>query len=148
MKIAETEQFLNKMLLVAGFDPAAPDPLVIWAAFKLLLHQGIDDCEDGGTANFLVEWGTSRRNGTRYLYLNFVRMFTIYRDGEYHHTRETRCDMECNLASECGDIQDESGPLERGSVERNVFDLERRDMFRMLLRWHGPWQAEVYHQQQ
>ena len=149
MKLADTKAFLEKMLSVSAVDPMQIDPIAVWAAFKLLLYQKVDDSENtDGAAEFLVEWGLLDNESTTRVYLNFVRMFTVLSSDEYLYTLETRCDMTCEAWPDIGEFPHESGPLDRGSLERRIFDLERRSSFRTLLRRQGPWTLEVYHQQQ
>lgn len=145
MKVDQTKRFLDNLLAATEMSSRVVDPFAVWAAFKLLLHQNVDDCEDEGIAYF-VEWGFDNELHTS-VYLHFVRVFSIFSGNVFSHSLETRCDLMTHRWPRNIDLASEVAPSNFTSIERSIFDIERRQAFRTLLRWEGPWTLEICHEQ-
>jgi hypothetical protein len=136
----------QRMLTAAGHQAMNPEPMVIWSAFRLFLYEVSDKDTGPDRGWFLVEWGHAADND-RNIYLNFARMFPIYVSGSLQETLEIRCDLLCKRHDEIASLTQRAGPsATTRSLPRAIFSVECQDDFRALLRWRGPWTAEVYKQ--
>jgi len=134
----EAEQRLREMLNSANFDFEAPEPALAWSVFKTFASEPVEGVDDG----FLWELGCYDFTGEKLCYLDFVRQFTFYEDGEYDHMEQLHIEFTAPPSSELLTLSRNRWSFDYPSLSAYFEDVEDFPEFHKALE-QTPWKVIV-----
>ncbi|KAF5043643.1 hypothetical protein SDC9_64220 [bioreactor metagenome] len=135
----KAERVLNEMLIESGFDINNPNPKLAWETFKKFSNVKVDCADD----SLLFQCGVYNFTGEELFHFEFVRQFSIEEDGEYDHMEQLRLTIYFKPNVEIKDLETNLWAYDFNSIDEFFNEVEKMDCFKIPIKKHVPFQAEV-----
>ena len=138
----EAEHELENLLAAAGFDFACPDPALAWSVFKDFSAVPVEGVDNG----FLWQLGCYDFTGKKLCYLDFVRQFTFYDEGEYDHMEQLHIEFTGEPSPELLPLERNKWAFDYPTLADYFQDVEKFPEFQTALK-HAAWKVNVRQEQ-
>ncbi|TJZ74246.1 hypothetical protein [Chitiniphilus eburneus] len=132
------EQKLKDLLVAEGFDFTHPDPSLAWSVFKSFAIIPVEGVDDG----FLWQLGCHDFTGEKLCYLDFVRQFSFYDEGEYDHMEQLHIEFTSKPTPALSPLERNQWAFDYPSLAEFFQDVEGFPEFQIALK-HASWKVKV-----
>ena len=136
------EHELKNLLAASGFDFARPDPSLAWSVFKAFAAMPVEGVDNG----FLWQLGCYDFTGEKLCYLDFVRQFTFYDEGEYDHMEQLHIEFTAEPSPDLLPLERNKWAFDYPSLAEYFQDVEGFPEFQTAIKYTA-WKVNIRQEQ-